>query len=131
MVRVFLHYCHELPDLFDEIRKTELDLRFYGVSSPKIMSMEEAKYQKGTKIYSTDALNALIEKQDRLIAQYRYMDWFCRNVQSGLQALKPEDVQIVSERFEFGYQLREIADLHNSNKDTIQKRIRDALEKIF
>ena len=102
-------------------------MNIYGVKSPRIISQEEAKYQKGTMVYSDAALLEKIELRDSLIKDYLYKDWYCLKIQEFLEHLQPDDVELLSMRFEMRYTLRQIADIYYSNKDSIQKRIQEIM----
>lgn len=45
----------------------------YGISSPVIRSTEEAKYQRGTQIYTTDRINDKIDRQAALEREMKYL----------------------------------------------------------
>lgn len=130
-INVFLDYCYELPALYDQINQIQSELNIYGVKSPRIISQEEAKYQKGTKVYTDAALLEKIELRDSLIKDYLYKDWFCLKIQEFLETLSSEDVELLSMRYERRCTLRQMAVMLYSNKDSIQKRLSLILEKIM
>jgi len=126
-INVFLDYCYELPALYDHIYQIQSELNKYGVNSPKIISQEEAKYQKGTMVYTDAALLEKIEVRDSLIKDYLYKDWYCLKIQKFLETLPPEDVELLSMRYERRCTLRQIADIYYSNKDSVQKKIQEII----
>jgi hypothetical protein len=48
----FIRGCRKLARIYEDLIELNVRINNYGVSSPKIMTIEEAKYQKGTKIYT-------------------------------------------------------------------------------
>ena len=130
LIRVFLMYCQKLLDSYDEIRHLQAKISTYGLSSPRIKSLEEAKYQSSARSQSETELLQLIEKRDALRNEYQYMDWFCYQIQLGLMKLSPEDLELLYLRFERGYTLRQLGDMLCSNKDSVQQQLSEILERL-
>ena len=127
-IYTFLDYCESLPGLYDRIKESQQTLATYGVSSPTIMSREEAKYQKGTKTYSDARLLDMIEQKDILVRDYLSADHYCWKVQQVLVGLSPDDINLLYLRYECGYSYRQLGDMYYRSKDAIQKRIVRILE---
>lgn len=130
LIRVFLMYCQKLLDSYDEIRHLQAKISTFGLSSPRIKSLEEAKYQSSARSQSETELLQLIEKRDALRNEYQYMDWFCYQIQLGLMKLDPEDLELLYLRFERGYTLREIAIFDYSNKNSVMNKLDTIYSKL-
>lgn len=112
-------------------RIAEIDVKLTSVGSPPIRSSEEAKYQRGTRIYSDINLLELFEEQDELIKQKQDLLYLIGRVQVKLNKLNDEELQLIEQRYKYKKTLRELAILENSNKDTIFKQIEKTLRKLY
>ena len=111
-------------------RITEIDVKLTSVGSPPIRSIEEAKYQRGTRIYSDVNLLELFEEQDELIKQKQDLIYLIGRVQVKLNKLNDEELQLIEQRYRFKKTLRELAATMCSNKDTLKMRIDKLLLKL-
>ena len=66
-LRNHYEYKKQLEEVNERI--AEIDEQLTSIGSPRIMSPDEAKYQKGTKIYSDINMLELFQEQDQLIKQ--------------------------------------------------------------
>ena len=127
-LRTFLYYCQDMVRLYEQIREIDLKLNHYGVSSPVIRSAEEAKYQRGTPVYSIQPLLELFSSQDELFAEYRKESLFCRSIQRKLTELTPEETEYLYFRYEKRMTLRQMGDQYCSGKDMMCRKLEKILE---
>ena len=111
-------------------RIAEIDTQLTSIGSPRIMSPEEAKYQKGTKIYSNLNMLDLFQEQDQLIKQKQDLLYLISRVQVKLNKLSDEELKLIEQRYKYRKTLRELAAEMCSNKDTVQMQIITILSKI-
>lgn len=128
-LRSYYFYLREIEILQEKIY--EIDVKLTSVGSPPIRSIEEAKYQRGTKIYSDINLLELFEEQDELIKQKQELTYLISRMQKRLCRLSDEEMKLIEQRYRFKKTLRELAILENSNKDTIFKQIEKTLRKLY
>lgn len=111
-------------------RIAEIDAQLTSIGSPKIMSPEEAKYQKGTRIYSDVNMLELFQEQDQLIKQKQDLLYLISRVQVKLNKLDEEDMKLIEQRYKYKKTLRELAAEMCSNKDSMNKQIENVLIKL-
>ena len=128
-LRSYYFYLQKIERLQEKIY--EIDVKLTSVGSPPIRSLEEAKYQRGTRIYSDVNLLELFEEQDELIKQKQDLLYLISRVQVKLNKLNDEELQLIEQRYKYKKTLRELAILENSNKDTIFKQIEKTLRKLY
>ena len=111
-------------------RIAEIDAQLTSIGSPRIMSPDEAKYQKGTKIYSDINMLELFQEQDQLIKQKQDLLYLISRVQVKLNKLDKVDMQLIEQRYKYKKTLRELAAEMCSNKDSMNKQIENVLIKL-
>ena len=111
-------------------RIAEIDAQLTSIGSPRIMSPDEAKYQKGTKLYSDINMLELFQEQDQLIKQKQDLLYLISRVQARLNKLDEEDMQLIEQRYKYKKTLRELAVVMCSNKDTINAKINMVISKL-
>lgn len=111
-------------------RIAEIDAQLTSIGSPRIMSPEEAKYQKGTRIYSDINMLELFQEQDQLIKQKQDLLYLISRVQVKLNKLDEVDMQLLEQRYKYKKTLRELAAEMCSNKDSMNKQIENVLIKL-
>ena len=111
-------------------RIAEIDAQLTSIGSPRIMSPEEAKYQKGTKIYSNLNMLDLFQEQDELMKQKQDLLYLISRIQVKLNKLDEEDMQLIEQRYKFKKTLRELASEMCSNKDSVNKQIEEIIKKL-
>ena len=111
-------------------RIAEIDAQLTSIGSPRIMSPDEAKYQKGTRIYSDINMLELFQEQDQLIKQKQDLLYLISRVQARLNKLDEEDMQLLENRYKYKKTLRELAVEMCSNKDSMNKQIENVLIKL-
>ena len=110
-------------------RIAEIDAQLTSIGSPRIVSPEEAKYQKGTRIYSDINMLELFQEQDQLIKQKQDLLYLISRVQVKLNKLDEVDMQLIEQRYKYKKTLRELAVEMCSNKDSMNKQIENVLIK--
>lgn len=108
----------------------EIEAQLISLSSPKIKSIEEAKYQAGTKVYSDLKLLEQLEKKEYLLAQRKELLFLIKRMQSRLNKLSNEELKLIEKRYKYKKTLRELAVKMDSNKDTINAKINMVISKL-
>lgn len=111
-------------------RIAEIDAQLTSIGSPRIVSPEEAKYQKGTKIYSNLNMLDLFQEQDELMKKKPELLYLIGRMQVKLNKLDEEDMQLIEQRYKYKKTLRELAVVMCSNKDTINAKINMVISKL-
>lgn len=127
-LRNHYEYRRQLEDV--NYRIAEIDAQLTSIGSPRIMSTDEAKYQKGTRIYSDINMLELFQEQDQLIKQKQGLLYLISRVQARLNKLDEEDMQLIEQRYKYKKTLRELAVVMCSNKDTINAKINMVISKL-
>ena len=126
-LRNHYEYKKQLEEVNERI--AEIDAQLTSIGSPRIMSPEEAKYQKGTRIYSDINMLELFQEQDLLIKQKQDLLYLISRVQVKLNKLDEVDMQLIEQRYKFKKTLRELAAEMCSNKDSVNKQIELVLSR--
>lgn len=111
-------------------RIAEIDVKLTSVGSPPIRSLEEAKYQRGTRIYSDVNLLELFEEQDELIKQKQDLIYLVSRMQKRLCRLSDEEMKLIEQRYRFKKTLRELAVVEYGGKSTMSRRLDEILIKL-
>lgn len=127
-LRNHYEYKKQLEEVNERI--AEIDAQLTSIGSPRIMSQEEAKYQKGTRIYSDINMLELFQEQDLLIKQKQDLLYLISRVQVKLNKLNEADTQLIERRYKYKKTLREMAAEMCSNKDTINAKINMVISKL-
>lgn len=127
-LRNHYEYKKQLEEVNERI--AEIDAQLTSIGSPRIMSPDEAKYQKGTKIYSNLNMLDLFQEQDDLMKQKQDLLYLISRVQARLNKLDEEDMQLIEQRYKYKKTLRELAVVMCSNKDTINAKINMVISKL-
>ena len=112
-------------------RIAEIDAQLTSIGSPRIMSPDEAKYQKGTRIYSDINMLELFQEQDQLIKQKQDLLYLISRVQVKLNKLDEEDMKLIEQRYKYKKTLRELAQNMYNGKSTMSRRLDEVLWKIM
>ena len=128
-LRNHYEYRRQLEDV--TYRIAEIDAQLTSIGSPKIMSPEEAKYQKGTRIYSDVNMLKLFQEQDQLIKQKQDLLYLISRVQVKLNKLDEEDMKLIEQRYKYKKTLRELAQNMYNGKSTMSRRLDEVLWKIM
>ena len=128
-LRNHYEYRRQLEDV--TYRIAEIDAQLTSVGSPRIMSPEEAKYQRGTKIYSNINMFELLQEQDLLIKQKQDLLYLISRVQVKLNKLDEVDMQLIEQHYKYKKTLRELAQNMYNGKSTMSRRLDDILLKLI
>ncbi len=128
-LRNHYEYRRQLEDV--NYRIAEIDAQLTSIGSPRIVSLEEAKYQKGTRIYSDINMLELFQEQDQLIKQKQDLLYLISRVQARLNKLDEEDMQLIEQRYKYKKTLRELAQNMYNGKSTMSRRLDDILLKLI
>ena len=112
-------------------RIAEIDAQLTSIGSPKIMSPDEAKYQKGTRIYSDINMLDLFQEQDELMKQKPELLYLIGRVQVKLNKLDAEELKLIEQRYKHKKTLRELAKLKYVGKSTIVRKVNEILNKLW
>ena len=125
------HYMYKRKLEEVSYRIAEIDAQLTSIGSPRIMSEDEAKYQKGTRIYSDINMLELFQEQDQLIKQKQDLLYLISRVQVKLNRLDEEDMQLIEQRYKYKKTLRELAQNMYNGKSTMSRRLDDILLKLI
>ncbi len=128
-LRNHYEYRRQLEDV--TYRIAEIDAQLTSVGSPRIMSPEEAKYQKGTRIYSNLNMLDLFQEQDELMKQKQDLLYLISRVQARLNKLNDEELKLIEQRYKYKKTLRELAQNMYNGKSTMSRRLDDILLKLI
>ena len=112
-------------------RIAEIDAQLTSIGSPRIMSPDEAKYQKGTRIYSDINMLELFQEQDQLIKQKQDLLYLISRVQVKLNKLNEEELLLIEQRYKYKKTLRELAQNTYNGKSTMSRKLDEILIKII
>lgn len=140
-LRLYVQYLHDLVRLSEKMADVTalISEDTYGVSSPRIKSTEEAKYQNSPKVYTEDAALARMAKKETHVESLAALRIetamkriFCLQIQERICAadLSQKEMKILYLRYFQGLSLRVIAKMMWSNKDNIAKKLSETLKKI-
>lgn len=127
-LRNHYEYRRQLEDV--NYRIAEIDAQLTSIGSPRIMSPEEAKYQKGTKIYSNLNMLDLFQEQDELMKQKQDLLYLISRVQVKLNKLDEADTLLIEQRYKYKKTLRELAQNTYNGKSTMSRKLDEILIKI-
>lgn len=128
-LRNHYEYKKQLEEVNEHI--AEIDAQLTSIGSPRIMSPDEAKYQKGTKIYSDINMLELFQEQDQLIKQKQDLLYLISRVQARLNKLNDEELKLIEQRYKCKKTLRELAQNMYNGKSTMSRRLDDILLKLI
>lgn len=140
-LRLYVQYLHDLVRLSEKMADVAalIGEDTYGISSPRIKSTEEAKYQTSPKVYTEDAALTRMAKKDAHVESLAALRIetamkriFCLQIQERICAadLSQKEMKILYLRYFQGLSLRVIAKMTWSNKDNIAKKLSETLKKI-
>lgn len=129
-LRLFVVYARSLIRLYEEAHEYSLQLDTYGVSSPRIMSPEEAKYQKGTRIYSNINLLELMEKESSSWLEYHEASSYCNRMAKQFRYLGDDELRLLYLRYERSCTFEQISMIINYSETHTRRLIEKILMKI-
>lgn len=126
------YYRKEVQNAERLIKKCEGDLqREYetgGVHSPAIMSSEEAKYQKGTRIYR-NRVEWLIGEKSMYETQRDHFLKVLEKYNVFISKLSPEEYDMIYLKYERHESYDAIAEQMIMSRDSVRRRVRQILMK--
>lgn len=125
------HYMYKRKLEEVSYRIAEIDAQLTSIGSPRIMSEDEAKYQKGTKIYSNLNMLDLFQEQDDLMREKQDLIYLISRVQARLNKLNDEELKLIEQRYKYKKTLRELAQNMYNGKSTMSRRLDDILLKLI
>ena len=128
-LRNHYEYKKQLEEVNERI--AEIDAQLTSIGSPRIVSPEEAKYQKGTRIYSDINMLELFQEQDQLIKQKQDLLYLISRVQVKLNKLDEEDIKLLEQRYKYKKTVRELAQNAYNGKSTMSRKLDDILLKLL
>lgn len=129
-LRLYYIYIAQIPHLEEKLFEISCELNSFGIRSPKIRSSEEAKYQRGTVIYSDRNLLELIFSEEQLQKELEYKRAFCIRIKRMLDQLSAEDLELIEFRYKYRYSLRLLAQMYCSNRTTILEKLNKLINQI-
>lgn len=114
-------------EIWDRLQEISIELKG-TVRSPSIRSEEEAKYQRGTRIYKSNIVE-LMNEEEMLLKQYEMYDTELNDIQKFLQKLSDSEIELLYERYECGRTFKTIGELVGYDMAAVQRKIRSALSK--
>lgn len=124
------HYAYKRKLEEVNYRIAEIDAQLTSIGGPRIMSEDEAKYQKGTKIYSNINMLDLFQEQDELMKQKQDLMYLIDRIQVKLNRLNNKELRLIEQRYKHGKTLRELAIDEYVTKNTVCRRINEILLKL-
>ncbi len=129
-LRLFVANARSLESLWEEANEYSMMLDTYGVSSPKILSPEEAKYQKGTRIYSNINLLELMEQESQAWLRYHSASSYCNMMGRTFRELDDDELRLLYLRYERNYTFEQIGFVINYSETHTRRLIERVLMKI-
>ena len=114
-------------EIWDRLQEISIELNG-TVRSPAIRSEEEAKYQRGTRIYKSNIVE-LMNEEEMLLKQYEMYETELNDIQKFLQKLSDSEIELLHERYECGRTFETIGELVGYDMAAVQRKIRNALSK--
>lgn len=127
----FVSKARGLRSKYERLAEISSRLNGFGVSSPSIMSKEEAKYQRGTKIYSDRPLLELMDAEERLIKDIKLDTDVIHSIADNLRGLQLNEFQmnLLYYYFEKRWTYNQIGERYHVAWQTVQRNIIVILEK--
>ena len=118
---------NRLVEIWDRLQEINRELNG-AVRSPSIRSEEEAKYQRGTRIYRCSIIE-LMNEEDILSKQYRMYETELNDIQRFLEKLTDNEIELLYERYECGRSFETIGYILGYDNSVVQRKIKNILRK--
>ena len=118
---------NRLVEIWDRLQEINRELNG-AVRSPSIRSEEEAKYQRGTRIYRCSIIE-LMNEEDILSKQYRMYETELNDIQRFLEKLTDNEIELLYERYECGRSFETIGYILGYDHTVVQRKIKNILRK--
>ena len=138
-LKVYFDYLESLTALEERIADLEgrIANQTYGLSSPRIKSTDEAKYQTSPKVHLSDLPLELMDRIEKMqltlgILKHdrRIKQEYCANMARKLCDLKDDEKEIIALHYYDRYTMRSIAQFVCMSKTAVFNKINDILLKI-
>lgn len=118
---------NRVVEIWDRLQEIAIELNG-SVSSPPIRSEEEAKYQRGTRIYRCSIVE-LMNEEDILSKQYMMYETELNDIQRFLEKLTDNEIELLYERYECGRSFETIGYILGYDHSVVQRKIKNILRK--
>lgn len=119
--------ANRVVDIWDRLQEIAIELNG-SVRSPSIRSEEEAKYQRGTRIYKSNIIE-LMNEEEMLSKQYKMYETELSDIQNFLTKLSDKEIELLYERYECGRSFETIGYILGYDNAYIQRRLKKILLK--
>lgn len=119
--------ANRVVDIWDRLKEIENELNG-GAKSPTIRSEDEAKYQRGTRIYRCNIVE-LMNEEEILIKQYQMYETELNDIQNFLRKLSTNEIELLYERYECGRSFETIGYILGYDNAYIQRQLKKILLK--
>jgi hypothetical protein len=114
-------------EIWDRLQEISIELKG-TVRSPAIRSEEEAKYQRGTRIYKSNIIE-LMNEEEMLSRQYDMYETELNDIQRFLEKLTDNEIVLLYERYECGRSFETIGYILGYDNAYIQRQLKKILLK--
>lgn len=118
---------NRVVEIWDRLQEINRELNG-AVRSPSIRSEEEAKYQRGTRIYRCSIIE-LMNEEDILSKQYKMYETELNDIQRFLEKLTDNEIELLYERYECGRSFETIGYILGYDHSVVQRKIKNILRK--
>lgn len=119
--------ANRVVDIWDRLQEIAIELNG-SVRSPSIRSEEEAKYQRGTRIYKSN-IAELINEEEALLHQYEMYETELNDIQHFLEKLTDNEIELLYQRYECGRSFETIGYILGYDNAYIQRQLKKILLK--
>ena len=119
--------ANRVVDIWDRLKEIENELNG-GAKSPTIRSEDEAKYQRGTRIYRCNIVE-LMNEEEILIKQYQMYETELNDIRNFLRKLSTNEIELLYERYECGRSFETIGYILGYDNAYIQRQLKKILLK--
>lgn len=119
--------ANRVVDIWDRLQEIDNELNG-GAKSPTIRSEDEAKYQRGTRIYRCNIVE-LMNEEEILIKQYQMYETELNDIQNFLRKLSTNEIELLYERYECGRSFETIGYILGYDNAYIQRQLKKILLK--
>lgn len=119
--------ANRVVDIWDRLQEIAIELNG-SVKSPSIRSEEEAKYQRGTRIYKSNIIE-LMNEEEMLSRNYKMYETELNDIQRFLQKLSDDEIELLYERYECGRSFETIGYILGYDNAYIQRQLKKILLK--
>nr|DAT22455.1 MAG TPA: Protein of unknown function (DUF1492) [Caudoviricetes sp.] len=119
--------ANRVVDIWDRLQEIAIELNG-SVRSPSIRSEEEAKYQRGTRIYKSNIIE-LMNEEEMLSRQYEMYETELNDIQRFLEKLSDNEIELLFQRYECGRSFETIGYILGYDNAYIQRQLKKILLK--